>query len=87
MPKSHNFYGISSETQAKIYDRKNVNYSMSLDPSTTAGKDLQGKNKTDRPESKIRMWRRMMRTASREKNTRTSPNIGNYWGATMRVVR
>ena len=23
MPKSHNFYGISSETQAKIYDRKN----------------------------------------------------------------
>ena len=24
MPKSHNFYGISSETQAKIYDRKKI---------------------------------------------------------------
>ena len=24
MPKSHNFYGISSDTQAKIYDRKKI---------------------------------------------------------------
>ena len=29
MPKSHNFYGISSETQAKIYDSKKKNQTKS----------------------------------------------------------
>ena len=30
MPKSHNFYGISSDTQAKIYDRKNLLMSIDI---------------------------------------------------------